>query len=133
MPVDWSAYPKNWKSEIVPRILRRDRYQCTTCQLPQYGVGVRLPDGSFLLSERGKTHAEGRAYVAALQDYFGVEAIVIVLAVSHECHDPKCSDERHLFSRCDYCHLRFDQEHHGKNTRKTLRRKREERATAFFL
>jgi hypothetical protein len=32
MPIkDWSLYPKNWKNELVPRILHRDGYRCREC------------------------------------------------------------------------------------------------------
>ena len=33
MPIDYKRYPKNWKSEIVPFILKRDKNRCKFCGL----------------------------------------------------------------------------------------------------
>ena len=33
MPIDYTKYPPNWKSEIVPRILKRADNKCELCGL----------------------------------------------------------------------------------------------------
>lgn len=34
MPVDYKRYPRNWKTEIRPRILRRAQHCCEQCGIP---------------------------------------------------------------------------------------------------
>ncbi len=36
MPVDWSKYPQNWKSEIRPAILARAGHCCEFCGVGNY-------------------------------------------------------------------------------------------------
>jgi len=38
MPIDYSRYPKNWTSEIVPRILKRANNKCEFCGLENKSI-----------------------------------------------------------------------------------------------
>ena len=40
MPIDYSRYPENWKTEIVPRIRERDRDKCQHCGETGEGLAV---------------------------------------------------------------------------------------------
>ena len=46
MPIDYSKYPANWKTEIVPRILKRANNRCEMCGLENkriiYSVSLYL-------------------------------------------------------------------------------------------
>ena len=84
-------YPKNWE-EISLAIRKRSdgRCECTgECGLHCRTNGVHRcweMNGKKALFAKGK----------------------IVLTVAHLCHHPECSDEDHLKSMCNKCHLRFD-------------------------
>ena len=43
----------------------------------------------------------------------------VTLAASHNCHDPGCRDEGHVWTRCNRCHLAFDREHHAESRKQT--------------
>ena len=90
MPIDYSKYPPNWRSEIRPRILARAGNCCEFCGVPNGGMGRRLKDGTWELSPFGPTR--------------------IVLTIAHLDHDPEnheVKDDR-LAALCQYCHLRYD-------------------------
>lgn len=39
MPIDYSKYPPNWKTEIRPRILNRANNKCECCGIPN---GIKI-------------------------------------------------------------------------------------------
>lgn len=78
MPVDWSKYPANWKSEIAPRIKQQADWRCEQC-----GMQCRQPYEEF------DTHKR-------------------TLTVAHINHvETDCRDEN-LVALCSACHLRYD-------------------------
>ena len=44
MPINYSKYPPNWKTEIRPRILKRANNRCEFCGIKNYTV-VQYVDG----------------------------------------------------------------------------------------
>jgi hypothetical protein len=118
-----ALYPKNWKSEIVPRILERDGYKCVDCGLPRYSVGIRQTDGRFLFSEKAGTYSEGRKLVAELKAVWGIEAMVVVLEVAHLNQDPRDCRDSNLASKCSYHHHAYDRYQHATNAKATRQRK----------
>ena len=94
MPIDYSKYPANWKTEIRPAILEREGHKCKFC-------GV-----------------ENRSYV----DRHGKKTRVI-LTIAHLDHDITNNDYGNLAALCQRCHLRYDSEHHAKNAKATRDRK----------
>lgn len=130
MPVDWDNYDAGWES-LAEEIIRRDGRCCVACRVPQFSVGHRLDDGTFLLSEIGESYREARQLARELQALYGVRFIVISLAVHHECQTPRCTDERHLNAVCQYHHQIADKRHHRINAART-RARRISRAEDFF-
>lgn len=48
MPIRYSDYPPTWKTEIVPRILKRAGYRCEGCKVCyHHAVGFRDETGKF--------------------------------------------------------------------------------------
>ncbi len=76
-------YPPNWKSEIVPRILKRDNYSCRLC-------GAAKGQIKFSFS-RNRTYK-------------------VVLCVAHLDHDKEnhLIKDRRLLTLCQSCHLNYD-------------------------
>lgn len=119
MPIDYKKYPPNWKTEIRPRILARANNCCEECSVPNYAIGVRLPEepANFVLLP------EGHAADAFMLDAEGkLKAIKIVLTVAHLDHDPEnwdVKDDR-LKALCQRCHLQYDAKTKGLRRRRRV-------------
>src|SRR5678815_366231 len=124
-------YPDNWKTEIVPTILARDRHRCRICKVKNYTVGYRV--GHFVVVKgEHETYKEARVqadrYNVLMRQNLEVGYhIVIVLAVAHLNHDTTDNRDQNLEARCQYHHLRHDREHHRKNQLQTWQEKRQAR------
>lgn len=119
MPIDYSKYPPNWKSEIRPRILARANNRCERCGAVNYSVGY-MKDGKFWTfakppySHPGKIseYKAAREMIDHLNNWCNMEEkyIVIVLTIAHLDHDEEnheVSDDR-LQALCQRCHLKYD-------------------------
>lgn len=124
-PENAKLYPKNWKTEVVPRIRARSGNQCECegeCGLAHIksrfdGRQVDIhPDRISPDAERMRCTAEnGKAHPAT--------GSLVVLTVGHLFHKPEdCRDEV-LKHWCQRCHLRYDRTHHQINARATRDRK----------
>lgn len=81
MPIDYKKYPKNWLSEIRPRILKRANNQCEFCGVKNYSFVKR----------KNKT-------------------VKIVLTIAHLDHDESNNDvkDSRLAALCQKCHINYD-------------------------
>lgn len=131
MPIDYSRYPPNWKSEIRPRILDRDKHCCKECGVPNYFEGIRTIEGIVTLDQYMIDH--GTMHLAMLEDKYGkghnkLGVIKIVLTIAHLDHDEEnwnVKDDR-LAAMCQRCHLRYD------SAEKVNRRGKKKYATSLF-
>lgn len=116
MPVDYSKYPKDWK-QISLRIRERSGGQCECegeCGLHRT---TRGPRRCCEMNGQPAKWAKGK----------------IVLTVAHLNHiESDCRDEN-LKAMCQRCHLRYDVEHHKKNSAKTREAKKWKNQTALPL
>lgn len=78
MPIDYSKYPPNWKTEIRPAILERANNACEFCDAKNYSI---RPDG--------------------------VKTILTIAHLDHDEENWKVSYDR-LRALCQHCHLRYD-------------------------
>jgi len=112
MPIDYSKYPKNWKKEIVPAVLKRAGNKCEQCGLMNgqrvYCVKLWIKENgrykltSVWFSDENDAKRENRHSV--------VRMVKVVLTVAHLDHDETNHDvelER-LKALCQACHLRYD-------------------------
>lgn len=120
MPCDYSKYPSNWKSEIRPRILEREGNCCKFCGAENGRIGWR--DASGVFNELEQSFA-GDVYAEDLKD-MGYKIIKIVLTVAHLDHDTTNNTDDNLAALCQRCHLRYDIEHHKRNSRATNEKKK---------
>lgn len=122
MPIDYKKYPKNWKTEIVPAVLKRANNCCERCGLPNYsivyGVKFKIQDDngryklksiwfqnpSDALRESGGDPSNG------LENSRSVNQIKVVLTIAHLDHDETNHDVKldRLAALCQQCHLRYD-------------------------
>lgn len=106
-PENRARYPKNWKTEVVPRIRARsgNRCECTgECGITH---SIQPPEATTLrcLAINGLPNP--------------ITGSIVVLTVAHLNHTPEdCRDEV-LLHMCQGCHLRYDRDHHQRNARVT--------------
>lgn len=103
MPCDYSQYPKNWKSEIRPRILKRAQNKCEWCGVPNYETIIRY-DTRFRILHGLETEA-------AMVD--GERSVKIILTIAHIDHDIANNNDSNLAALCQRCHLRHDRHQHA--------------------
>jgi 5-methylcytosine-specific restriction endonuclease McrA len=118
MPIDYSKYPKNWKTEIRPSVLERAGHRCEQCKVPNYAIVCRgewvgkpayqTDDGKIFCAETGERI--GSDYVGEV--WVGKKQTItkIVLTVAHLDHDVEnhnVSLDR-LKALCQRCHLKYD-------------------------
>lgn len=132
MPIDYSKYPPNWKTEIRPAILERAKHCCEECGLKNYEIGYRDATGYFygwrliedLLERKGYDifcHELKNCYDSKGNP---TKPIKIVLTIAHLDHDISNNDPANLKALCQRCHLNYDKEHHRKNTKGTIEKKK---------
>jgi hypothetical protein len=122
MPIDYKRYPKNWKTEIVPAVLKRAECKCERCGLYNgqmvWSVKFKMQgeDGKYrqksiwfqnpsdALREGG-----GDPYIG-LVNSFWINEVKVVLTVAHLDHDEENHDVSidRLKALCQQCHLRYD-------------------------
>lgn len=107
-PENKALYPKNWKSEIRPAILKRANNCCEFCGVKNYSFrykhnhDVMLPPNSNV----------------SLKEYSK-----IVLTIAHLDNDPTNNNYDNLRALCQKCHLNYDKELHRINSAITRRKK----------
>lgn len=111
MPIDYSKYPPNWKTEIVPRILKRANGCCEECDVPNYALIYRPEKGS----SKWELAPVGHASDALALD--GHKLIKIILTIAHLNHDKENFDvkDEELKALCQRCHLNYDRSRHSEN------------------
>jgi hypothetical protein len=115
MPIDYSKYPKNWKSEIVPRILLRADNKCEFCGVENKAELTSIP---LKICHEGKYKARrfwitDKCDVARMAPFAldgEVKIIKVVLTIAHLDHDETNHDvpDERLKALCQYCHLGYD-------------------------
>lgn len=112
MPIDYSKYPPNWKTEIVPAVLARAGYCCELCGLKNYQKVFAI---NLKVSE-GYRYKQRSIWFRVREDaerelVFGeVREIKVVLTIAHLDHDElnHAVELNRLKALCQLCHLRYD-------------------------
>lgn len=122
MPVDWSKYPKEWKTVIRPAILERAHDCCEECGVKNYSVGARDVFGEW----HNKKDIDGMNSDCGYHLFksFNVKIIKIVLTIAHLDNNVKNNDYSNLKALCQKCHLSRDGELHRANARATIEKKK---------
>lgn len=118
MPIDYSRYPPNWKSEIVPRIIERAGNSCEKCGVENkaklWSVPIMIRDKSKYKVKRiwvSSSHDMERLKSIALSSNdCQIKQVKVVLTIAHLDHDElnhDVTDDR-LSALCQQCHLNYD-------------------------
>lgn len=128
MPIDYSLYPKNWKTEIRPSILERCGHKCFFCGVKNYEVGYRDKRGTFYSAEKIIQLLEDTGYDIFSKELSHVagdaKPIKIILTIMHLDHDIKNNDYNNLAAGCQRCHLNYDKNIHLTNSATTRNKKK---------
>jgi len=120
MPIDYSKYPANWKTEIRPAILERAKHCCEECGVPNHKDIFRgFWDGCEVYQD-----ADGNIYdscnsellsavdfetcIEPLSGKVNQMAIKVVLTIAHLDHDIQNNDSSNLKALCQLHHNRHD-------------------------
>lgn len=104
MPIDYSLYPKNWKTHIRPAVLKRANCCCENC-------GVE--NKSFIRRNIINPAIYKLAKSISRQDsHLYRESIFIVLTIAHLNHDINDNRSENLAALCQRCHLTYDKGQH---------------------
>lgn len=111
-PEERARYPKNWRSEVVPRIRARsgDRCECT--------------------GQCGRDHTKDFPHTARCNRLNGmpiddISGPKIVLTVMHLDHQPENCEDSNLLHGCQGCHNRYDLPYRRARRRDRLRAEQE--------
>lgn len=138
MPINYKDYPVNWKTEIVPGILKRADNKCEKCQVPNHTIICRGvfnekeawqdDDGNIFSYPDRKSL--GQNYVGFIRN---ARFVRIVLTVAHLDHDINNNDDKNLRAWCQMCHNRHDIIHRLENRTNTLKRKKKQYEIDFTV
>jgi hypothetical protein len=103
MAIDYSKYPKNWKTEIRPKVLERANHKCEFCGIDNYSHVHSFKD------EFGKTVWK---YLSIGEWYSKncPKLVKVILTIAHLDHDETNMEVKlsRLAALCQLCHLRYD-------------------------
>ncbi|MFC7514581.1 hypothetical protein ACFQUU_06155 [Herbaspirillum sp. GCM10030257] len=127
-PENKGRYPANWKA-IRAAILARAGNACEGCGVPNRSRivrGVGESADTFMDMDGYVFDADNGVQLGRVChfDYEGTgKWIDVVLTIAHLDHTPENCNPANLRAWCQRCHLRYDAEHHAKNSRATRRAK----------
>ena len=119
MPIDYNKYPTNWKTEIVPRILKRAENKCERCGTAKNGQTLySVPKWIKCVENHAPRYKRKLFWFHDIGDALrfadfredAIKKIKVVLTIAHLDHDETnldVQDER-LMAMCQWCHLNYD-------------------------
>jgi hypothetical protein len=143
MPIDYSKYPANWKTEIRPARMaiagevRVDgkvvtQAKCERCNAVNHSLVCRgtwndkpvwqNDDGQIYNSDTGEYM--GDSYVGDVWTDEKRPLVKIVLTIAHVEHDLTKNELEDLRAWCQRCHNHHDKEHRNNNRRETIKKKK---------
>ncbi len=117
MPIDYSKYPPNWKTEIRPAVLKRANNCCEVCGVKNYAIGYRVSSGEFI----EVTDEQANDLLFRIDK----NIFKIVLTVAHLDHDETNQEIKieRLMAMCQRDHLRYDAQEKVKRRKKSYEQK----------
>lgn len=124
MPIDYSKYPKDWKTKIRPDILARAKNCCEFCKVSNHkwiirgtwqGVECYQDDDGNIFDESNSERI-GADYLGEVNPRGGM--IKVVLTIAHLDHDIDHNDYSNLKALCQKCHNNYDKEFRNNNRKK---------------
>lgn len=115
MPIDYSRYPHDWKTRIVPEVLERAGNKCEKCSLANkvelWSVPVRISiNGKYKIKRLWITSDGDLERIKDISQGGEIKRVKVVLTIAHLDHDEENHDVElsRLRAWCQYCHLNYD-------------------------
>ena len=129
MPINYSDYPKNWKTKIRPDILFRANNRCEFCLVKNHSYAFRgtynetevyqTEWGEAFDADSGRKILDGsegmHAYIKPISGNACQKAVRIVLTIMHLDHDITNNCYSNLAAGCQRCHNRYDAKNRAAN------------------
>lgn len=113
MPIDYKRYPPNWKTEIVPAVLKRAENKCECCGLENKQIVFAIDlwvkeNGRY--KKRSIWFGDQRDAQRESKDSGQMWPVKVVLTIAHLDHDETNHNVTldRLKAMCQLCHLRYD-------------------------
>lgn len=107
MPIDYSKYPVNWKTEIRPRIMARANNRCEwpRCDLKHLERAWSVGFGKGKRREWYRNHKE-----AEQPGWLEMKTVKVIITIAHLDHDESNKEikDNRLMAMCQLHHLRYD-------------------------
>lgn len=124
MPIDYTLYPSNWKTQIRPDILKRANNCCEFCGVPNGKIIIRgvwngvdcYQDDDGTIYDATNSEVIGEAYLGEVHPTN--KMVKVVLTIAHLNHDITNNDYSNLKALCQRCHNRHDADYRKANRRK---------------
>ena len=132
MPCNYKNYPKNWKTEIRPDILKRANNKCENCSIENNKIILRGEwNGVECYQDEDGIIYDAKTSEKIGEDYIGEvhktnKLIKVILTIAHLDHIITNNDYLNLKALCQKCHLNYDKEHHLINRTETIRNKKKQ-------
>lgn len=115
MPIDYKLYPKNWLSEIRPRIMKRANNTCENdnCDFVHlefvWSVKYKGRSNWFRDFEVANSQPKSNEFKKGvlLDNPKKVKVVLTISHTNHDEHNMEVKDED-LKALCQLCHLNFD-------------------------
>lgn len=110
MPIDYKRYPKNWKTEIRPAVLKRAGNKCEFCGLSNGQKVYHARVNGRMEWFRDVNDIYKLGLPEPLADFWANKPVTVVLTIAHLDHDECNHDIKldRLAALCQLCHLRYD-------------------------
>lgn len=110
MPIDYTKYPTNWKTEIRPYVLNRAENKCEWCGLDNGQIVYRCRVNKTMYWLQNKEDIYKYGLEKVIGDFWAERPVKVVLTVAHLDHDELNHNVKmeRLAALCQLCHLRFD-------------------------
>ena len=102
MPINYLRYHPDWKDIIRPDALKRAKYQCQHCKVPNRALIVYEQDGRWL---------EADEIIQREERKHGRKVRRVILTIAHMNHLVIDNRPENLKALCQKCHLKHDREH----------------------
>ena len=110
MPIDYSKYPPNWKTEIRPSVLNRAKNKCEWCGFANGQTVYRCRIDKKMQWFPCVEDIYEQGLEKPIADFWAERPVKVVLTVAHLKHnetDWDCPLED-LAALCQLCHLQYD-------------------------
>lgn len=120
MPIDYSEYPPNWKTEIRPRIMKRANNCCEECGVKHLSIILREKNKWRYICEteygwiKERHQKGGYTYNGAIKSLGFTKVVLTIAHLNHDKLNWDVKDEE-LKALCQKCHLQLDIKHHTAN------------------